>query len=115
MSVSAPIHLPIICKASPIFIGLLFRNRSGVINQLGQVYPGGASCANSLIIESKRFSSDREGKKKPFLSAVYLFGCFLQTCLSSDSLLGKSIFSKHSLLRSEDSLHRSSLALHHQV
>lgn len=64
MSVSAPIHLPIICKASPIFIGLLFRNRSGVINQLGQVYPGGASCANRLIIESKRFSSDREEEKK---------------------------------------------------
>lgn len=73
ISVSAPIHLPIICKASPIFIGLLFRNRSGVINQLGQVYPGGASCANRLIIESKRFSSDREEKKKKAFSLRSLF------------------------------------------
>lgn len=73
MSVSAPIHLPIICKAKPIFIGLLFRNRSGVINQLGQVYPGGASCANRLIIESKRFSSDREREKKKAFSLCSLF------------------------------------------
>lgn len=76
MSVSAPIHLPIICKAKPIFIGLLLRNRSGVINQLGQVYPGGASCANRLIIESKHFSSDRERRKKKkslfSLQSIYL-------------------------------------------
>lgn len=52
MSVSAQIYLHIICNANSNFTGSLFRNSSGVINQLRQVYPGGAVLRVKPVVQT---------------------------------------------------------------
>lgn len=52
MAVSSQIYLQIICNANSIFTGLLFRNSSGVINQLRQVYPGGAVLRVKSVLQT---------------------------------------------------------------